>query len=131
MALPNSGPMGTLGSSSFRFCYIYLSSAASVYVSTADTLFKIETGIERNESFGGLKFSSKISNYIYRIKKKLNIFNLNNCSMSDKNNWARVLKERNLSYTKLIIIIIIIIINWQKYSLFARNLVCVLVIVAV
>jgi hypothetical protein len=50
---------------------MYLSSAASVYVSVADTLFKIETGIERNESFSGFKFSSRISNYLYREQKEI------------------------------------------------------------
>jgi len=77
---------------SFLFYNIYLSSAASVFVSIADTLFNIETGIERNESFSGFKLSSTISNYVYREQKEIKHYFLNNCGMSDKNYWALVLK---------------------------------------
>jgi len=46
----------------------------------------------------GMKVSLVLSSFpkyqitYRRSKKKLNIFNLNNCSMSDENYWVRVLK---------------------------------------
>ena len=42
-----------------------------MYLSVADTIFKIETGIERNESFSGFKFSSRISHDIYKEQKEI------------------------------------------------------------